>query len=423
MFLRFASLLLALLLPAAAAEAVVAGDLRVSLVTFAPGEAVYERFGHNALLFLDTTTGQSVAYDWGRFDFEQPGFLARFIRGDMLYSTGEADGEALLDYYLRQGRGVSVQVLNLSPQQAESLLAACETAYRPENRDYRYDYFTENCSTKLRDALDSALEGQLKDALASMPAETTYRRESERYMAPDPLFWFGIHAGFGPYAEQSLDAWQQSFLPNELRRWLRDIEVTSADGRRVPLVAREVVLQENPLAPVAAVPPRRWLTTGLIGVVAAGVMLLMSTVKRPILARLAASMWFLLAGLAGTFGVAIWLFTSHVAGHANQTILLLSPLGVPLAIMALVGRVGGVGWWRRATGILALIHLALCVIGTILHLVPGVGQANAAVVTLALPLNAAAAWVVGARWPSLPRAAGREEDSPSLTGTRAAGLG
>ena len=378
-----AILLLALLLPAPAATA----GLRAGVLTIGPGDLAFERFGHNALVFYDDSAGRGisgVSYDWGRFDFEQPGFLARFVRGDMTYGTGRADAGAVIDFYLGLGRDLTLTELDLPPDRLAALLRECERAYRPENREYRYDYFTANCSTKVRDAIDAAVGGGLREALVGVPAGTTYRREGERCTSPDPVLWFGFHAGFGPWAERPVDAWEQSFLPAELRRWLAE---------ETPYVRREIVLQRGPTIPEHA--PSRWAWTGLIGLAAGGVMTLATATRgrrAGWLATTLAAAWFTAAGLAGALGLFLWAFTGHVSGHANQSILLLSPLGLLVAALLPVRRT------RRAAAFVAAGHLGLCVAGAVLLLTPA-GQHNAGVVTLALPLNLAAAWIV---WSSLP---------------------
>ncbi len=365
----------------------VVGEPTVAVVTIAPGEAVYEKYGHNLLLVRDDITGGLVAYDWGRFDFNDPAFLPRFVRGDMLYSAGVADGRVTLDFYLNQGRGVTVQELDLSPAQAVALQRFCERANLPANREYRYDQFVDNCSTRLRDAIDEVLGGKLQAQLKAVPAETTYRDEVERHVAGDVPLWFGLHAILGPYADQQLSAWQASFVPGELQAWLTMVELPDGEGGTRPLVGREVVLQLSPLPPAADRSSQRWWQAGLIGLVVGAAMMLLAKLGRA--GRLPTAAWFLVAGVMGTIGAGMWAFTSHVGAHANQTVLLVSPLGLALAVLALIPK-----RLRRVTTTLAAIHLGLCLVGVAFHLMPVIGQDNAAVVALALPLNIAAAWVV-----------------------------
>lgn len=396
-------LLLLLALPSITA----AQELRVYLVTVGPGELPYERFGHNALLFENPATGVGFAYDWGRFDFNQPNFIGRFVMGDMLYSSGRDPGEEMLGFYVEvQKRRVVVQELNLSPAQASALRAACEEGYKPENRQYKYDYFIENCSVKLRDALDSALGGQIRAQLSPIQTSATYRGEAERHLAAHWFIWFGIHAAFGMPGERPISAWEHTFLPEELRRWVAVVEIINQQGEPVPLVLHTVVFNEGaPGSPPR--PPSRWWQTGLIGVFIGAAMLLLLRLRSQRPARSAAAIWFFFAGLVGILLLWGWGFTGHWVGYQNQTILLLSPLGLPLALTTLVRR------WDRLTIWLAAAHLGLCVLGTLLHLLPGIGQENAAIVALALPANAAAAWVVGIRWRPAGRTSANAAPAPA----------
>ncbi len=381
--------LVVLLLPACTAAA---QELRVYLVTVGPGEKPWERYGHNALLFEDPQTGESLSYDWGRFDFDQPNFIARFVRGDMLYSSGVSDGNRVLGFYADQlDRRVELQELALSPEQTRRLLRLCEIANLPANSQYRYDYFIANCSTKLRDVLDEALGGQIAEQLQGVPAGTTFRDEAERHIAYHWPMWLGFNAGLGRPADRPIDAWEYTFLPAELRDWLRDVEIAADDGAPRPLVRTELLLNEGD-APVTPVdPPSRWWQTGILGLALAAGMLLLTRLRRPGWSLAAAGLWFLLAGLGGTLLLLLWAFTDHWAAYWNQSLLLLSPLGLPLAFETMTQR------HPRAIRLLAGIHLGLCVLGALLHLVPGVGQENLPIIALALPANAAAAWVAGLR--------------------------
>src|SRR5204862_6089815 len=114
---------------------------------------------------------------WGVFDFKQPNFVGRFVLGRMQYSTGEDLAGPMVDDYIANDRDVIVQELNLSPPQKRALLALLREKLKPDNRDYLYEYYRSNCSTKLRDALDApgVLNGSLQQQLSAVPTRTTYR--------------------------------------------------------------------------------------------------------------------------------------------------------------------------------------------------------------------------------------------------------
>src|SRR5690606_16810840 len=89
--------------------------VRAYLLTFGPGDAVWERFGHNALRIVDPARGVDIAYHYGLFDMSEAGFLAEFLKGRMFYSMGAADAALLVDAYRRTGRDVYIQELRIDP--------------------------------------------------------------------------------------------------------------------------------------------------------------------------------------------------------------------------------------------------------------------------------------------------------------------
>ena len=135
-------------------------DLRVWLVTAGPGDEAWERYGHNAIRVLDTRTGRDVSYNWGIFDFDQVGFIPRFLQGRMLYRMAAFPTAAMVDVYAQANREVVLQELDLTPAQKLDLRDLADTNARPENREYMYQYFSDNCSTRVRDALDQELAGE-----------------------------------------------------------------------------------------------------------------------------------------------------------------------------------------------------------------------------------------------------------------------
>ena len=169
--LRLLPLLIwALLAPMAAAlanaaspAAPPAGAPVISVLTFSPGEIYWQRFGHNALLVREQ--GRAVVYNYGIFDFQQEDFLLNFARGRMQYLLAQEPFAQTLALYRHEGRAVVEQQLDLTPEQAIALRDFLVINALPENAEYRYDYFLSNCSTKLRDAIDLALDGQLRAQL------------------------------------------------------------------------------------------------------------------------------------------------------------------------------------------------------------------------------------------------------------------
>lgn len=386
---------------AATGQQSVGGDsLRVYLLTMGPGSAVWERFGHNALWIHDPAAGTDIAYHWGLFDMSEAGFMVEFLKGRMVYSMGEADALRLVAAYRRVGRDVTVQELALTVEEASALQAFVEWNVRPENRRYRYDYFRDNCSTRVRDALDDALGGRLRRELTARPSGQTYRSEAITLTAGDALLTTGMDLGLGPLADQPLTRWDLAFIPMRLRDDIRSIDV-NRNGRTVPLVVDERHL-EALVASGSGVPETspilRVLGHLLAGLALGGVLVgasILGTRKgghRAVrtaarwLAGLLGSLWGLVAGLLGLVLLALWTLTDHEFGWNNENLLQVNPLALALVVLVplAIARGGGPRTTRWA-GLL----VGLSLFGLLLNPLPVTRQANLAVIALALPVHVA----------------------------------
>lgn len=375
-----AALLLPLLLLAVCATA--AASPRIGLVTMEPGEEYWSRFGHNAILVDEGDGREPTLYNYGYFDFDEPGFLLRFLQGDMRYRLVALPFARDLAYYDDEGRGVTLQWLAVAPDAARALADFLAWNARPENAVYRYDYFAANCSTKVRDALDTALGGQLQAQLSGRSRGLTYRMESLRLGMPLPWMGLGMHLGLGPFADRPLSRWDESFVPMRLREAVREVRL--ADGR--PLVTAEETLLPHRLAPAWDESPRWRARYGLLGIaLAVGLLWLRGRAPRA-LAGIAVGFWAF-AGLAGLGLLALWMLTEHVAAWGNENLLLFNPLALALLPGALAlwrGHTPGRGFHVLLGTMFAAAGLAL-----FLRFLPFRIQDNGDWIALLLPVHAA----------------------------------
>jgi hypothetical protein len=306
-------------------------NLDVALITFGPGSEVWERFGHNAIQIRDNTTGATRLYNYGIFDFDQKNFFLNFARGRMMYRSAVDDAAEELPIYREEGRWIVEQDLNLEPAQRMKLAAYLDWNVRPENSEYRYDYFTANCSTRVRDALDMAVDGAIKQQTTSPSRGFTFRMDALRLMRPETLLTIGMDAGLGPFADRHLSYWEESFVPMELMRHMRDIHrVDAATGALVPLVSRETRLADARVAEPQEYPPDWFWRALLAGCVIGGALVGLARLcsrgwARATFASFAAVAAIAL-GISGLVLLALWFFTDHVAAWRNENILLFDPL-------------------------------------------------------------------------------------------------
>ncbi|HEY0506275.1 MAG TPA: DUF4105 domain-containing protein [Lysobacter sp.] len=372
--------MLALLLALAALPAFAAQAPRIGVVTMQPGEIFFERFGHNAIVVVDPDTGAATSYNFGYFDPTEPDFVSRFVRNDMRYRLAALPFEQDLMQYREEGRGVSVQWLDLDPAQARALADALAENAKPENAHYRYLYFDDNCSTRVRDALDRALDGGLRRQIEGRSHGNTARSEAVRLASPAWWMWLGFDLGLGPASDKPLPVWGESYVPMRLAAALR--EVKNSEGR--PLVLEEQELLPHRLPPEPQGGPMRWWPWALAGI-ALGVAAAWAGRRSPrALAAVALPFW-VLSGVLAALMLFIWFGTGHDYGWANANLLLVSPLCwllLPGAWRVLRGRDPG-AWFR---GMLAVIA-AGAALSLFVYWLPVLPQRNAHWIALLLPIH------------------------------------
>lgn len=393
-WLRLAFLWLALLATPAQAQIQLSPDsLRVSLVTFSPGPLYWERFGHNAILLRDTASGETLLFNYGIFDFNQKHFFLNFARGRMQYRLAVQPLDEALDGYAAEGRWALEQELALDATQREALARFLVWNAQPEHAEYRYDYFTANCSTRVRDALDAVLGGALRAHGERQPAHSSYRHEATRLMGPVLPLSVAMDLALGPVADRPIDRWQQSFVPMALRDAMRGLP--RADG--TPLVLRETWLLRSAAGDGPAAPPALWrwqLGGGLL----LGVTLLLLGHARPRSAVAArafatlASLLLLLAGLGGLLLLALWGLTEHWAGWANRNLLLFNPLALLLLPAVWRSRDRALPPSRAASS-LALLFALGGLLAVALQALPA-AQQHAGWIALWLPIQLTLAWLL-----------------------------
>ncbi|HEY0178724.1 MAG TPA: DUF4105 domain-containing protein [Dokdonella sp.] len=404
--LRTAALALVLLLaavrapaqpvaPAASPAAAPTPGLEIGLLTIGPGEIFFERFGHNAIVVRDPARGTAVAYNYGIFDFEQQDFMLNFARGVMRYRIAVDDLDDDLAMYRAEGRSIVEQPLDLEPREAQALVDFLDWNARPENALYRYDYFAANCSTRVRDALDRALDGGLHAQSRGRSRGYTYRLDALRLMAPQPWLMLLIDLGLGPYADQRIDFWQESFVPQTLSDVVAEATRPAADGSARPLAGARALLAPGRVEEPPALPPDlRWpfLILGL----GAGAALYAAGRRRGaarVPLALVAIVFELFCGLGGLVLLFLWLATAHRAAWRNENLLLLNPSCLLLlpAWIAYARRARPLPRWPRAIAWFVVLAAAFALFSKIL---PTFAQANLHWIVLFLPIHAALALVL-----------------------------
>jgi hypothetical protein len=366
-------------------------------MTMGNGDQVWERFGHNAIRIVDATNHTDSVYNWGTFDFRQPHFLQRFMTGNTLYWMQGDDISETLATYRYLNRSVWVQELDLTPAERLAVRDFITWNARPENRYYRYDYYLDNCSTRVRDVIDRIVGGQLKLATAARLTNTTYRFHTQRALQFDRAVALGTNIGLGEVADRPISEWEESFLPARLQEHVRHVQVRGLNGTH-PLVKSEQQLFAANRPPEPAAPPSemvRNLAIGLVIAVALGALARRASAGKRA-ARIGfttlATIWAAVNGILGVILIVGWTATRHVFMARNENLLQFDVLSLALAVVLPIAlaRARAV----RAARTLSLLVAAIAFVGFVMQALPWFNQVNGEVIALTLPAHLALAWSV-----------------------------
>lgn len=300
------------------------GQSKISLITCGPGEVLYEAFGHSAIRLVDRSQDLDVVFNYGMFDFNQENFYGNFAKGSMRYMLGVSPTTDFIDQYRRYNRTVREQVLNLDSAEKLAIAVYLSKNLLPENKEYFYDYFDNNCSTKIIELLDSALQRKVIWKFAEPQGTLTYRNMIYDYTTYQDWGRFGIDLGLGSVIDRPLNGRQLNFLPDELERSL-----SRASIRRgmidFPLVSGYEVLYESAVSYGAGsflFSPAFLFSLILL----MALVLWIRSSQSAIGFRILRSVLFTMTGLLGLVELSIWLFTNHKSAAWNYNILWANPL-------------------------------------------------------------------------------------------------
>jgi Domain of unknown function (DUF4105) len=373
-------------------------ELTVSVLTIGPGDHPFYKFGHNAILIHDAERKSDEVYNFGSFDYHSPTLIFDFLRGRLVYWLSVDDLDLTVAYYHGENRSISAQELALTPAERSELQNRLRLNALPENRNYHYDYYKDNCSTRVRDIVDTVTQGKLRSA-SSAPAAMTLRAHTNRLTADSLAVYLGLDVAMGARIDQPITRWEEMFLPSMLERSLRSASRPgAAEGALVPLVAKETVLLSADRAPVRAEAPQRLIAMGLVGLASGAALAALGRKRKQRLARVAYALLTMaisvVTGLLGSIFAFFWLATDHVVAHRNENLLLCSPLALALAVACvglLRGKPAAEGRVRNLTAALAVC----AVLAILFKLLPWSLQANGPFLALLVPVWLGAA--LGAR--------------------------
>ena len=306
--------------------------VRVSVLTCSPGPEVYSLYGHTAIRIQQDSIDE--VFNYGVFDFRKPHFTWHFVLGQTDYMIEPLPWKYFIIDYDRRGSSITEQELNLTPSEANCLLAALIENCQPENREYRYSFLYNNCTTKVRDMVEQVVRGSIQypDAL---PHQTA-REILHHYTAQHPWAQEGNDLLLGSEMDTILSERAAMFIPENMMQAFDGAYILSTNGDMRPLVRskkvileakQQVVESEFPLSPLQAI-----LVFAVICIL---ILVLEVWTKR--LWWLWDVLILLLQGIAGTLLTFMFLFSEHPGVGSNWQVWVFNPIyfiGIPLVIKA-----------------------------------------------------------------------------------------
>ena len=344
----------------------------LSLITCSPGPQIYALFGHTAIRLVDPTKGLDIVFNYGMFNFNKPNFYLKFIQGATDYELGAYETKYFLPEYRERNSSVTEQMLNLTTVEKQQLSDALFVNYQPENREYRYNFVYDNCSTRPRDKILSVIKDKVVYDYVSEPQ--TFRNWVGTYTGENTWAKFGIDMLLGREADELSTRWSSMFLPEVLCREFGAVKIIAHDGTTRSLVNAEKIIVPRQDSIVKTNFLQLPITVTLT-VLLLGVLLIFYEKRRKKYYKIIDSVLLMVSGLAGVIIFYLMFFSVHPLVHSNFNLLWCNPLNVLVGLFL---------WNRKLRSVINYFQLAnvLLFFGALLVFVLSVQALNVAFIPL-----------------------------------------
>lgn len=325
--------------------------VRVSLLTCSPGDELYSTFGHSALRVTDSVSNTDVVYNYGTFNFDEPGFYSKFVRGKLKYFVSTEDFYSFEANYKYENRSITEQVLDLTCGQKQAVQQFLTWNLMPQNRYYKYDFTFDNCTTRLWDLLETVSDSSVKSN-AENRDHSTFRDAIHEYLDKNHKSWdkLGIDILLGSRLDKEMTYRQTLFLPDNLMK-----AFDSATLNGIPLVnEKDIILKKTYVPEDKNNINNPLFIFSCLFVLIAFLSFSNSDFTKRTLASFD-SLLFFLFGLIGLLLIFMWVGTDHYMTRDNYNLLWAWPPHLVLAFFLHKRK----GWVRVYLLIYALAGLLL----------------------------------------------------------------
>ena len=295
-----------------------------SLLTCGPGNDFYTTFGHTALRICDSAQQTDIVFNYGTFDFNTPHFYAKFARGILQYRLSASSFNDFMLEYVWEGRSVTEQRLKLTPEELDRLYRAMMENYLPANRYYAYDFFLDNCATRVRDQIEAALVGRRFFHAENNAGNLSFRQLLHPPMDKKLEWWkLGIDLVLGARCDRKASTFQYMFLPSHL---CQQTDTGHIQGSTMPLAGPPQQLLAENREPVRDSLSPNLLFWLLLVLYAAVTLYEQRRKKITAFGKITDTALYSATAIFSLLIVFLWFFTAHYCTKWNLNLLWANPL-------------------------------------------------------------------------------------------------
>ena len=298
-------------------------EAKISVLTIGAGESLNDAFGHNGFRIKDNSLGIDVVYGYGEYDFDAPNFYLKFAQGKLNYLISRHNFSDIVYHYSQNNRNIDEQVLNLTKEEKQKLFNFLENNYKPENRRYLYDFFYDNCATRIRDVAIKATDRSIDFNVPKNFEPKTFRTLIHDHVGLNTWGSFGIDIALGSVIDRKASVNEHMFLPKYIHDFFENATLNSTQN----LVESSSNLYEKKATRSSS----NFLLSPIILMGLIGFIILFFTYKD--YKNNTRSKWLdlIIFGTTGIIGVLIlllWFATDHSATAQNYNVLWAFPLNI-----------------------------------------------------------------------------------------------
>ncbi|MCP4052205.1 MAG: DUF4105 domain-containing protein [Mesoflavibacter sp.] len=346
-------------------------NTQISVLTIGPGNNLNDAFGHSGIRLK--TSYSDIVYDFGRYNFEDPNFYLNFARGKLNYLQGKANYNNLVNFYKQQNRSIKEQTLNLSAEEKQSVYTFLETNYAKNQGAYLYDFFYDNCATKIRDVIENATNGNIDYQLPDNYEDKTFRTLIQDQLHPNTWGSLGIDIALGAIIDRTATPREHMFLPKNIHAFYSEATI---NNRQLVSNSKTIINSDTKfkngtflLSPI--------FVLSLIAILI--IYITFNDHKKQRRTKGLDAFIQLILGVIGILLTLLWFGTDHTATGYNYNLLWAFPLSLVMVIQAYKAKPKK--WF---IGYIKFCVLMLCLL--VVHWISGVQQFAPTLIPLLIAL-------------------------------------